>query len=243
VRPRPTLRIAKRRAPRASGEVSARQDGAGACTACHRGQLGDDRRPLVPEPRGRFKLTPQSCKLAVEAVEHRLPCRSHKNQCCHSRACLRRRPPGSLGAFGTKLGSNIAYLSDVDSSEHTPAPGPVPDRQIRGFLFAFPHPAACPGFDQYAPKTSRKARPAPTGSHLYPSGGLGEDAWWVAAGAAEVAALVWLHFADRGFICLVSLTLAALMHMLCAPTTERFGVLLVGNPEQHPPRSILRRRD
>ena len=30
---------------------------------------GDDRRALVREPRGRFKLTPQSCKLPVEAVE------------------------------------------------------------------------------------------------------------------------------------------------------------------------------
>ena len=112
VRPRPTLRIAKRRAPRASGEVSARQDGAGACTACHRGQLGDDRRPLVREPRGRFKVTPQSCKLPVEAVEHRLPCRSHKNQCLPLTS-LFAPPPARItpAAFGTKLGSNIAYLS------------------------------------------------------------------------------------------------------------------------------------
>jgi hypothetical protein len=50
------------------------------CTACHRGQLGDDRGPFVREPRGRFKLTPQSCKLPVEAVEHRLPRRSHNSQ-------------------------------------------------------------------------------------------------------------------------------------------------------------------
>ena len=36
--------------------------------------------PFVREPRGRLKLTPQSCKLPVEAVEHRLPRRSHNSQ-------------------------------------------------------------------------------------------------------------------------------------------------------------------
>jgi len=76
---------------------------------------------------------------------------------CHSRACLRRRPPGSLRPRSApSLVRILLIYPDVDSSEHTPAPGPVPDRQIRGFLFAFPHPAACPRFDQYAPKTSRK---------------------------------------------------------------------------------------
>ena len=44
------------------------------------GPLGDDRGPFVREPHGRFKLTQQSCKLPIEAVEHRLPRRSHNSQ-------------------------------------------------------------------------------------------------------------------------------------------------------------------
>jgi hypothetical protein len=120
-------------------------------------QLGDDRHPFVREPRGRFKLTPQSCKLPVEAIEHRLPRRSHKSQCLPLTGLfappprpwsLRPRPAPSLARM-------LLIYPDVDSSEHTPAPGLVPDRQIRGFLFAFPHPVACPRFGQYAPKTSR----------------------------------------------------------------------------------------
>jgi hypothetical protein len=54
------------------------------------GQLGDDRGPFVREPRGRFKLTPQSCKLPVEAVEHRLPRLATTVNASRSRTCLRR---------------------------------------------------------------------------------------------------------------------------------------------------------
>jgi hypothetical protein len=61
------------------------------CAACHRGQLGDDRRPFVRELRASFQIAPQSCKLPVEAVEHRLP---H----CH-RKCRRRL----LAGFGAAL--------------------------------------------------------------------------------------------------------------------------------------------
>ena len=96
------------------------------------------------------------------------------------------------------------------------------------------------------PKRPGKARPAPTGSHLYPSGGLGEGRLVGSRpGAAEVAAPGLAPLRQiGGFICLVSLTLAALMHMLLR-TYDRtiWRAFWFGNPEQHPPRSILRRRD
>jgi hypothetical protein len=68
---------------RSDGEQGAAKAIAGGMNAVFRDdrQLSDGRRPHVREPRGRFKLTPQSCKLPVEAVEHRLPRRSHKSQC------------------------------------------------------------------------------------------------------------------------------------------------------------------
>ena len=87
---------------------------------------------------------------------------------------------------------------------------------------------------------------ATTGSHLYPSGGLGEGRLVGSRpGAAEVAAPGLAPLRQiGGFICLVSLTLAALMHMLLR-TYDRtiWRAFWFGNPEQHPPRSILRRRD
>jgi hypothetical protein len=77
----------------------------------------------------------------------------------HGSGCAATPPVVTPAPFGTKLGSNVLIYPDVDSSEHTAAPGLVPDRQIRGFLFAFPHPAACPRFDQYALEMSRKGSP------------------------------------------------------------------------------------
>jgi hypothetical protein len=125
------------------------------CAACHRGQLGDDRRPFVRPPRSRFKLTPQSCKLPVEAVER---CRVCCRRCPSPRLfappplpwSLRRRP-------GAKLGSNVAYLSGRGFLRTHALP--LVWFQIArsgAFYFAFPHPAARPKFDQYAPKTSSK---------------------------------------------------------------------------------------
>ena len=86
------------------------------------------------------------------------------------RACRANKPSKSLNrpaaspmvtpaAFGTKSGSNIAYLSKLGFLRTRL---PLVWFQIAGsgaFYFAFPHPAACPRFDQYAPKTARKGSP------------------------------------------------------------------------------------
>ena len=77
----------------------------------------------------------------------------------------------------------LLIYPDVDSSEHTVAPGLVPDRQIRGFLFAFPHPIACPRFDQYAPKTFRKGTAVYHTFVIVIVGRIGEAvAWRIGAG-------------------------------------------------------------
>jgi hypothetical protein len=84
--------------------------------------------------------------LPFEAIEHRLPRRSHKSQCLPLTGLF--APPPRPWSLRPRPAPNLARMlliyPDVDSSEHTPAPGLVPDRQITGFLFAYPHPVACP---------------------------------------------------------------------------------------------------
>jgi len=84
-------------------------------------------------------------------------------------------PVVTPAAFGTKSGSNIAYLSRLGFLRTRL---PLVWFQIAGsgaFYFAFPHPTACPRFDQYAPKTSRKGSavsPMPASAPRLASGRL-----------------------------------------------------------------------
>jgi len=169
--PRPTLRIAKRRAPRASGEVSARQDGAGACTACHRGQLGDDRRP---SSLNRAAVSSSRRNRAVGSRGGRTspPCRSHKNQCCHSRAVCAAARRDHSGPFGTKLVRILLIYPDVDSSNTRL---PLVRFQIadQGLFICISHPPRVQDLTNMHPKRPGRLV-LHNGSIIYiPSGGSG----------------------------------------------------------------------
>jgi hypothetical protein len=106
--------------------------------ACRRGQLGDHRRP--------------------SSMNRAAVSRSRRNPMLPARGpvCAAAPPVVTPDASGTKLGSNVAYLSRLGFLRIRL---PLVWCQIAGsgaFYFAFLHPAACPRFDQYAPKTSRK---------------------------------------------------------------------------------------
>ena len=104
------------------------------CAACHRGQLGDDRRPFVRPPRSRFKLTPQSCKLPVEAVER---CRVCCRRCPLPAPVCTAAPPVVTPAAARRRAwlECCLFIRTWIPPNTRPAPGLVPDRQIGGFLF------------------------------------------------------------------------------------------------------------
>ena len=77
---------------------------------------------------------------------------------CRSRACFRRRPArGHSGRVRHQAWLACCLFIQTWIPPNTRLP--LVWFQIArsgAFYFAFPHPAACPRFDQYAPKTSRK---------------------------------------------------------------------------------------
>ena len=119
------------------------------------------------------------------------------------RACRANKPSESLNrpaaspmvtpaAFGTKSGSNIAYLSN-SIPPNTPAPGLVPDRWIRGFLFCisasgrvskiWPICAQNGQEGLAAVRPGRRGQPAGGGARL----GWGKKRAWVNRGSRAAA--------------------------------------------------------
>ncbi len=121
---------------------------------------------------------------AVQLSRNRASCQSRRSNtasraactrvnACRSRACLHRRHARGHHSGRVRHQTWLKcclFIQTWIPPNTRPAPALVPDRQIRGFLFVFPHPAACLKFDQYAPKTSRKGVTIPAGAPRPASG-------------------------------------------------------------------------
>jgi len=126
-------------------------------------------------------------------------------------ACLRRRPAViTPAAFGTKLGSNVAYLSRRGFLRTHGCPWSGSRSPDQGFLFTVPRPAACPRFDQYAPKTSRKGSALCHTFVIVIVGRIGEAVspanrrGW----RSTIAVITHSHFLGRRF-CVITLNFGA----------------------------------